>query len=606
MIPPVRESFVRRFSSWFLAALAGVCQAWALAWPFGVADSTAANWMSPPAWWAGVGAGQPVPWLQVVAMAVLVHLLVAAPTARSAGWRGWVFATAWLCATFWWLFVSMHTYGGLPAPLAVLAVVALAMFLASYYALASWSFRLFALDGIVFSAAVFSSLWMLAELARTVFFTGFPWGAVGYAHVDSLQWAAPWVGVYGMGWLAGLLSAAVGLASGRAIGLVWHNPANGVSAVARSAHRPTSNRLLVALDGVIVLSVLLLGCIAVFRPVTTRSTGVMPVVLLQGNIAQDEKFQASSGLPKALAWYAAGLGGQNEPPPKGALVVAPETALPLLPQQLGPEFWAPLLTELAQGQHAVLIGLPLGSTALGYSNAAWGITPSVARFALAGLLEHGQPARLDGTRLPGQEKSEKLADTASQEMIYRYEKHHLVPFGEFIPPAFKWFVALMNIPLGDFNRGALGQPALHWAGQRVATNICYEDLYGNELATGFASEGLAPTVMVNLSNIAWFGNTVAIDQHLHISRMRALELGRPMVRATNTGATVVIDHQGRVTHALTRHTEGALTGAVDGREGLTPFAQWASRWGLWPVFALAAAGSLSGLWVGMARRRRSP
>jgi apolipoprotein N-acyltransferase len=170
-----------------------------------------------------------------------------------------------------------------------------------------------------------------------------------------------------------------------------------------------------------------------------------------------------------------------------------------------------------------------------------------------------------------------------------YDKAHLVPFGEFIPPAFRWFTDLMHIPLGDFQRGALGQASFAVQGQRLAANVCYEDLFGEELATRFGESALAPTVFVNVSNLGWFGDTVAIDQHLNISRMRALEFQRPFVRATNTGATVILNHQGQVQASMPRFTAGALVGQVQGHEGLTPFAWWASRWGLWPLWLVALA-----------------
>jgi apolipoprotein N-acyltransferase len=188
--------------------------------------------------------------------------------------------------------------------------------------------------------------------------------------------------------------------------------------------------------------------------------------------------------------------------------------------------------------------------------------------------------------------------------FYRYDKHHLVPFGEFIPPLFRWFVQLMNIPLGDFSRGALPQPAWSWAGQRIAPNICYEDLFGEELAAAFRDPATAPTLLLNLSNIAWFGDTVAIDQHLQISRLRALELGRPMLRATNTGATAVIDHNGRVTHQLPRLTRERLQAEVNGRSGLTPYARWASRWGLWPLWITCLAIAAAVVLLRPARRGR--
>jgi apolipoprotein N-acyltransferase len=196
-----------------------------------------------------------------------------------------------------------------------------------------------------------------------------------------------------------------------------------------------------------------------------------------------------------------------------------------------------------------------------------------------------------------------MASTQDLNEGYRYDKQHLVPFGEFIPPLFRWFTELMNIPLGDFNRGAANQASFAWQGQRLAPNICYEDLFGEELGARFADPALAPTVFVNVSNIGWFGNGLAIDQHTQISRLRALEFARPMVRATNTGATVVIDHQGQVTAALPRATRGVLRADVEGRHGITPFAWWVSRWGLWPAWLLGVLIVVLGFGVAQARRR---
>ena len=207
----------------------------------------------------------------------------------------------------------------------------------------------------------------------------------------------------------------------------------------------------------------------------------------------------------------------------------------------------------AAGGQALLLGIPLGSLEEGYTNSVLGFAP-----------EQPQP--------------------------YRYDKHHLVPFGEFIPPFFRWFTEMMNIPLGDFNRGAVGQPSLAWAGERIAPNICYEDLFGEEIGVRFLDPASSPTILVNLSNIGWFGNTVAVDQHLAISRLRALEFERPMVRATNTGATAGIDHRGQVTHRMPAYQRGVLRAQVQGRDGAaTPYARWVARWGLWPLWALGFA-----------------
>lgn len=560
---------------WGVVCMAGLLHGASMAWPVGVADAV---WLSTAdqdltlwsvlLWLCWPQAGQPWPLAQVLALAVAVGGLHRVRDPRQGAWLGWLFATASLVATFWWLFVSMHTYGGLFAPLAALAVLLLAMFLGLYTAVVFMLFKHFALYNQAQNAIIFAVLWVLAEWARTVIFTGFPWGAVGYAHVDSLAWAAPWVGVYGMG---GLAAGAAALLGG--LSRPW---ADHSSTFSHSRVRVHWGRL--GLTGGLMAVVLVWGRVVDQHatPVTPPHGPALSVVLLQGHIAQDEKFQSSTGLPKALAWYGEKLAGAlaGGKATEGALVVAPETALPVLPQQLEPTFWTPLLHGIQTHRHAVLTGVPLGSAAQGYANAAWGITPEMAQIGLAQLSADG-----DAAKLP----------------FYTYQKHHLVPFGEFIPPLFRWFVQLMNIPLGDFDRGALGQAPLVWQGQRIAPHICYEDLFGDELAHGWwASVEHAPTVLVNISNLAWFGNTVALDQHLHISRLRAKELGRPMVRATNTGATVVINAQGHVTHALSRATAGELHGTVQGHSGLTPYAWWVGRFGLWPWLLL---GVLALLWL---------
>jgi apolipoprotein N-acyltransferase len=526
-----------------LALLAGLAQALSLAWP---------------------GSGQPLGTLQLASLAVLVALLErqlararadtaawadrGTPDARMAAVTGGLFGLAWLAGTFWWLFISMHTYGGLAAPLAAGAVLTLAGALAVFYAAAAGLyFKVFSAipsAGWSFRALVFASFWTLAELARGQVFTGFPWGAGGYAHVDSLLAGyAPWLGVYGLGALAAGAAATV-------------------PHLRRGGAGPWLGLLLVlALPPVAAVSGLV--------PAST-SAGRLTVELLQGNIAQDEKFQARTGIADALHWYSTRLHAA-----RADLVVAPETALPLLPRQLPDGLWARLRARFEAGEkpQAALIGVPLGDFEQGYTNSVVGLLP-------------GQPFTEAGG--------------------WRYHKHHLVPFGEFIPPGFRWFVRMMNIPLGDFNRGTVAQPSLVFGGQRLAANICYEDLFGEELGARFADPATAPTAFVNLSNIAWFGDSLAIDQHLAISRMRALEFARPMLRATNTGATAIIDHRGTVVAQLPRRTRGVLPGEFEGRSGLTPYARWVSAWGLAPLWGLGLAVLLLSLWrvrAGRAARR---
>ena len=576
---PEAEAAPARPTAWhawawaLVCLLAGALQAAALAWPTALSA------------WPGTAPGAPSGIWQIASLATLVLALLRARSLGQAAGRGWLFAWSWLACTFWWLFVSMHTYGGLAAWMAVAAVLALAGALALPYAAATWVLAMAAPRSRGGQALLFAALWTLAELARGRWLTGFPWGAGGYAQVDLLGALGPWVGVYGLGALAALLAYALGVVLHKTLprARVASAPQRGFTAAPQTLTSAVAIALLALVVGLFWSPQIQDAALA-----DTRAEGTVRVWLLQGNVAQNEKFETGKGVAQALRWYpeqieeaqAAVVAGRKGAP---QLVVAPETALPMLPQQMPADrFWSPLLKRLADQQSvaparrmAVLVGLPLGAFETGYTNSAWGITSekAAAGAALIAGAEDGTLLQPGGGSLPGAG-------------FYRYNKHHLVPFGEFIPPLFRWFTDLMQIPLGDFARGNLVQPQWVHAGQRIAPNICYEDLFGEELAAAFGPGQAAPTVLVNLSNIAWFGDTLAIDQHLQISRMRAKELGRPMLRATNTGATAAIDHRGTVVDQLPRLSRGRLEVTVEGRSGLTPYAQWVGTWGLAPLWAL--------------------
>ena len=477
--------------------------------------------------------------LQTVALAWLVATMARQHTVRAGALVAWLHGSVWLVGATGWMYVSLHRFGGLPAWLSALAVALLCMALSGYLGLvgAVW---MRCRRGLPWAdALLFGALWLLAELARALIFTGFPWGASGYALIDT-PWArlAPWVGVYGMGALWATLVA-------------W--AALGVQV--RAA--PGARRWLALLP--------LIGCtagLAVWVPAPhTRAHGQpLKVALLQSNVAQDEKFDGRM-LGEMLVWH-----GQQLLQAQADLVVAPETAIPLLPDQLPEGYWDGIRSMFAAGKgRAALIGVPLGSLEEGYSNSVVGLSSDSVQ-------------------------------------TYRYDKHHLVPFGEFIPLGFRWFVDMMNMPLGDFSRGPLSAPSFVVKGQRVGPNICYEDLFGEELASRFVQADKAPTLFANVSNLAWFGDTVAIHQHLQIARMRSLEFQIPTIRSTNTGATVVIDHQGRVVRRMPGQTRGVLVAEVQGQAGVTPYAAWAGRAGLWPLVALGLL--LVGALGGPALRRR--
>ena len=576
---------------WLVSVLAGMLHGFSMAWPgFLGGDALQIS-------------GQASGFLQCLSMALLGALLLRVASSEGQQKRLWlhafclsgVFASSAMVATWGWLYVSMNKYGGLPSWLSAVAVLLLAMALSIYFAIAGgvWAalYRRWILSdrnnearyankeaGLTWEvlrqglagASLFAALWTMAELCRGQLFTGFPWGAAGYAHTDS--WLAiylPWLGVYGVGAVAIFIGMAVPIA------------------VAMFMAQRTHAWRWLALT-VIGVAGVLPWALQTSGTSFSETAGRMSVRLLQGNIPQDEKFIPGQGVKLAIQWYSEQLLASTE-----ALVVTPETAIPVLPQQLPRFYWQQLQDKFAPSassdpskppepsypsKQLALIGVPLGGPGLGYSNSVVAIGAQDANITETN--EANKAAEVSKVSKP---------DPASQNWLYRYDKHHLVPFGEFVPPFFQWFVRMMNMPLGDFVHDRPAPTVLTWQGQRLLPQICYEDLFGEEVAQYFANDAQSPTVLVNMSNLAWFGDSTALPQHLAISRIRALEFQRPVIRATNTGATAWVDHKGQVRASLPALTRGALVLEFEGRKGLTPYAQWTARWGLTPLWVFCAA-----------------
>ena len=479
-------------------------------------------------------------WLQLLSLSMLAHA-TAGQTPRRTASRAWLFGTGWLTSGLWWLYISMHEFGNLPSLMAAAAVLLLAAALSIYYALALALWARLRGDvsgawGFISHALSWSACWLVAELARATFLTGFPWIASGYAHVSGpLSLWAPWIGVYGLCALAALSSFAIS---------AW-------------LRTETPRRHAALLSGS-VLSLLLLGW---WLPNQfTTSTGSMTVSLLQPNVAQDLKFD-----PSHIDANLRSLTEQVQRA-KGQLVVTPESVVPLSYDDLGEVFWDELRSPFAQAGRGILVGIFVQDEDGGYVNSMVG-----------------------------------FSERADQ---YQYGKRHLLPFGEIIPPGFEWFVRMMNIPIANQARGRSTAP-FELAGQRVRPLICFEDLFGEDMARSMVGPHAA-TVLANASNLAWFGPRMVQDQHLMFSQMRALEFERPVVRATNTGSTAVVDHQGEVVARLAALTHDTLESEVEGRIGETPYARWLSRMGLWPLWLLAAAGLWAPTVCGLKFWRRMP
>ncbi len=469
--------------------------------------------------------------LQPLSLAFLFYQIGLDSAPRRSYWVGAAYGFGWTVAGMHWIYISMHRYGGMPPALAVAGVCLFALYISLYCGLAtllaSWLRRRWQLDVPAFLLLVLPACWVLFEWLRGWLFTGYPGGAIGYAHIDApLAGWAPVIGVFGTSLLAAVCAGALVMLTQRrrlaALGLIGAL----VGAGAGLSHVDWTTPL--------------------GQPISVR--------LLQGNIDQRMKFDpqhaaATLGLYRAMVDAA-----------PADLIVLPETAIPTFPHNLPPGYLAGLGQAAQAGNSHIAFGIPLIDSAGQVTNSVAGISP------------HGAS--------------------------YRFDKAHLMPFGEYVPTGFRWFVSMMQIPLGDMARGAALQAPFIVKDQRVLPNVCYEDLFGEEIAYQLRDSTLPASMLLNVSNLAWFGDSLAIDQHLQISRMRALETGRPMLRSTNTGATAITDARGKVTHSLPAYTRGTLVASVQGMQGMTPYIRFGN------IPALALAGLLLGTAWFFGKKRR--
>ena len=512
-------------------------------------------------------------WASLAVLALYAGLIAhgVLGTGRPApAWRGFGFGLGWFCVGIGWLYISMHDFGELPAPLAALAVLLLAAYLSIYFVGATWlAARTLARRGPLAFAIVFGAATVLAEWLRGTVFTGLPWVAVGYAQVDApLAGYAPLVGAYGVGGIAALLAALLAIV--------------GVTALGRNGGR---RRRWQPAALALVAAVLLAGQGLRTVDWSTPIGRPLDVRLIQGNVAQQMKFDPAQALA-AMAAYTEAI--EAEATTRPDLILLPETAWIVPWQRTPPELAERVLAAVRTSGSTVALGLPLVTWPARRDSAGMGASVGT-----------GAGAHTDADRAPPVARTTNSIVAISPDpgapdgvTMAQYDKRHLVPFGEFIPPGFRWFVDMMKIPLGDFDRGLPGQTPFGIGGQRVAGLVCYEDAFGDEVAAAVRGDAGA-TLLANVTNVGWFGHSHASDQHLQMARMRTLELARPMVRATNTGMTAAIDADGTVLAMAEPFVRTAIAARVQGRTGLTPYA----RAGDWPALALAVAAlALAGPW----------
>ena len=447
-------------------------------------------------------------WLMPLLFAALIRLLELRPQVRVRS--AYLFGFAAYCCQFYWIHTALHDISGLPNLYALPLTVLLPAYLALFPAAAVWLWGKTRLNRSLSVGLALPVFWTLAEFARERLITGFGWGALGYSQIAD---ASPLAGFAPLGGIH-LVTFATALAGAWLVLLV-------------DGEGRLKTRAAFACG---VLALLAAGHFAKEADFTQPTGQSSTVALAQGNIPQTLKFREDQVLPTLRRYYGQIAQTQVD------IVILPETAIPVMLQDLPDSVLAEFAEAARQNGSALAAGvIRLTSDGLNYQNAVVDLTDF---------------------------------QNNAQTLPY-YAKNHLVPFGEYkpLPALTEPLYAMMDMPLSDFRAGGGSQEPLAMKNQRIAFNICYEDGFGDELISAAARS----TLLANASNLAWYGDSNAMYQHLQQSQARALELGRQMVRATNTGATAVIDRKGRVTALAAADTDTVLTARVEGYTGETPY-----------------------------------
>lgn len=481
--------------------------------------------------------------LPLLTLTVLAIALRQSSSPRQAAWLAWCYGIGWFGLGVSWVHVSIATFGGMPLVASLSIMALLVVYLSLFPALAAYGAARLARSQPEYWPLLLALCWTLSENLRSWLFSGFPWLSLGYSQTDGwLASYAPLIGETGINFI--LLLAAGSFA------LLWRWQAS------RTAQWQLA----------VVVSLLALapglGGLKGWQPSGVQT----PVALVQGNIRQELRWAPEQELPTMKKYMQL-----TRPHLTDRLVIWPEAAIP----QSEPEAQAYLfnLDMLASENRAAVV---------------------------TGILDW----KRNGDAYNGMVV---VGDTGTSGQIYqyetsnRYQKHHLLPIGEFVP--FERFLRdvapFFDLPNSSFARGAWLQPNLQAKGQQLLAALCFEIAFPRQIRANFSDN---TDFLLTVSNDAWFGDSHGPWQHLEIARMRALEFGRPLLRATNTGVTAAVGADGQVLGQLPQFQDGVLTMDVALTTGRTVY----SRLGDWPLYTFCLLALAALFWRQRRQHRMAP
>ena len=454
-------------------------------------------------------------WLVVIILPTWLHSLQG-KSSKDATKQGFIFAFGWFSAGISWVHVSIDQFGGLPLAVSLLLMVLLCLYLASFLALACYLAARFSYQKQL-NLWLLLPFWLLSEFLRGVLLTGFPWLTLGYSQIDGpLATFAPIIGEKGLSALILIVSIAV----------------------VYIIKRP---RVMVNIALLIAISSTYLALHnATWVSLTGKSVKVM---MVQGNIKQEMKWAPELTWSSMLSYL--DLTRQHYP---ADLIIWPESAITAVePSKQAQDF-----LQIAQSS-AVL------------NNSA----------IITGIIDYNINSKnyYNNLIVLGKGSADDQQGNYQYNNLNRYSKHHLLPIGAFVPFA-DWLRPLapfFNLPMSSFSRGAYVQKNLIANGYHLLPLICFEVAFSEQLGANFSNQ---TDLLLTVSNDAWFGDSHGPHQHLDIVRMRALEFGRPFLRATNNGITAAIDHQGKIIKRIPQFEEAVLNVQIPLTTGLTPYASY--------------------------------